>query len=100
MLAHNRIIFALYHFLGKIARIFAGYIEKAGIRRADKSDFYIGWFRHGVFLQKQFSEKTICPETPAQSAVIERANAETGGNCQGKAAIDLSETVWPSFTAR
>lgn len=87
MLAHNRIIFPLHHFLGQITRIFAGYVEKAGIRGADEFDFYIGWFRHGAFLKKQFSEKATCPKNPAQFAVIERANAESGGDCQEKAAI-------------
>lgn len=93
MLAHDWIIFALHHLFGKIARVFTGYVEKSCIRGADEFDFYIGWFRHGAFLKKQFSEKAICPKTLVQSAAIERANAETSGDCQEKATITLSETV-------
>jgi len=58
MLADNRIIFALHHFFGEIAGVFPGYIEKAGIRRADEFDLYIGWFRHGAFLNAEAEIKT------------------------------------------
>lgn len=87
MLAHDGIIFALHHFFGQVPRVFAGYIEKTGVRGADEFDFYIGWFRHGAFLKKQFSESASWPKNLAQSAVIERANAESSGDCQEKAAI-------------
>lgn len=93
MLAHDWIIFALHHFFGEITRVFTGYVEKAGIRCADEFDFYIGWFRHGVFLKKQFSEKANRPKELVRSAVIERANAESSDDCQEKAVIVRRETV-------
>lgn len=58
MLADNGIIFPLHHFFGEITRIFAGYIEKSGVRRADEFDLYIGWFRHGAFLKAEAEIKT------------------------------------------
>ena len=42
MLARNRIIFPHHHFFGQIARIFLGYVEKAGVFGADEFDLYSG----------------------------------------------------------
>lgn len=82
MLADNRIIFALHHFFGEIARVFPGYIEKAGIRRADEFDLYIGWFRHGAFLNAEAEIKTA---TQSGAAFVQRANGEIAAGCQEKA---------------
>ena len=84
MLAHDRIIFALHHFLGEIARIFAGYIEKSRVRGADELDLYIGWFRHGAFLKAEAEIKTA---TQSGAAFVQRANGEKAAGCQEKACI-------------
>lgn len=84
VLADNRIIFALHHFFGEIARIFAGYIEKAGIRRADEFDLYIGWFRHGAFLK---AEAEIKRATQSGAAFVPGANGENSTRCQEKASV-------------
>ncbi len=95
MLAHNRIIFALYHFLGKIPRIFAGYVEKAGIRRADEFDLYIGWFRHGAFLKAEAEIKTA---TLSGAAFVPRANGEKADECQEKACTAIRTINFIPFT--
>lgn len=84
MLAHNRIIFALHHFLGEIPRVLAGHIEKACVRRADEFDLYIGWFRHGAFLKAEAEIKTA---TLSGAAFVPRANGEKPDECQEKAFV-------------
>ena len=97
MLADNRIIFALHHFFGEIARVLAGYIEKAGVRRADESDLYIGWFRHGAFLKAEAEIKTA---TQSGAAFVPRANGENAGRCQEKAgAMSLVASGAPFTTS-
>lgn len=95
MLADDRIIFALHHFLGEIARIFAGYIEKAGVRGADESDLYIGWFRHGAFLRAEAEIKTA---TQSGAAFVKRANGENAARCQEKAFRPSLPAKWAAFT--
>jgi|TARA_R110002074_G_scaffold47614_4_gene122092 hypothetical protein len=84
MLADDRVIFALHHFLGEIPRVLAGYIEESRVRRADESDLYIGWFRHGAFLKAEAEIKTA---TQSGAAFVRRANGENTTGCQEKAAI-------------
>ncbi len=96
MLADNRIIFALHHFFGEIARVFAGYIEKAGVRSADEFDLYIGWFRHGAFLKAEAEIKTA---TRLGAALIVRANGENAKECQEKACTALLMESFIKFTA-
>ena len=96
MLAGNRIIFTLHHFFGEIARIFSGYIEKAGVRRADESDLYIGWFRHGSFLKAEAEIKTA---TQSGAASVCRANGENRKECQEKACAAWPPKNFVPFTA-
>ena len=96
MFADNRIIFALHHFLGEIPRVLAGYVEKAGIRRADEFDLYIGWFRHGAFLKAEAEIKTA---TLSGAAFVPRANGESAGECQEKACIHDPPEYYRTFTA-
>ena len=84
MLANDRIIFALHHLFGEIARVLAGYVEEARVRRADESDLYIGWFRHGAFLKAEAEIKTA---TQSGAAFVRRANGENASGCQEKAAL-------------
>tara|TARA_R110002124_G_scaffold11521_1_gene54637 strand:- start:1851 stop:2144 length:294 start_codon:yes stop_codon:yes gene_type:complete len=95
MLAHNRIIFALHHFFGEIPRVLAGYIEKAGVRRADESDLYIGWFRHGAFLKAEAEIKTA---TLSGAAFVPRANGEKTDQCQEKACTMIPPGNFTLFT--
>lgn len=99
MLAHNRIIFALHHFFGEIARVFTGYVEKAGIRRADEFDFYIGWFRHGAFLKSnflkvRFAQKSWCNPQQLSALMLKPAMIVKKKHRNGP-----SETVPAPFTA-
>lgn len=95
MLADNWIIFALHHFFGEITGIFPGNIEKAGIRRADESDLYVGWFRHGAFLNAEAEIKTA---TQSGAAFVQRANGENAARCQEKAGIISLSANRGSFT--
>ena len=81
MFTSNRIIFAHHHFFSQIARILLGYIEKAGVFRADKLDLYSGWLRHGAFLKTYAEKKSDAPG----AACVGRANAEKAAICQEKA---------------
>ena len=95
MLPDNRIIFALHHFFGEIAGVFPCYIEKAGVRRADEFDLYIGWFRHGAFLNAEAEIKTA---TQSGAAFVQRANGEIAARCQEKACSISLPTNWGPFT--
>ena len=95
MLAHNRIIFALHHFLGKIPRVLAGYIEKACVCCADEFDLYIGWFRHGAFLKAEAEIKTA---TLSGAAFVMQANGENADGCQEKAIVVSRAAISASFT--
>ena len=95
MLAHNRIIFALHHFFGEIARVLAGNVEKACVRRADEFDLYIGWFRHGAFLKAEAEIKTA---TLSGAAFVMHANGENADGCQEKAIVVSRAAISASFT--
>ena len=47
MLARDRIVFTDRHFLGHRARVLLRDVEEACTSCADKSDFRLGWLRHG-----------------------------------------------------
>ncbi|WP_229954958.1 hypothetical protein [Parasphingorhabdus litoris] len=49
-------------------------------------------------LKSNFLKKRLV-QNSAQSALIERANAESGGDCQEKAVFVSRESVEASFTA-
>ena len=51
VLANDGIIFTECQFFRLITRVFLGYIEKAGVSRAEQFDLYSGWLRHVLFLQ-------------------------------------------------
>lgn len=95
MLADDRIIFALHHFLGEVARVLAGYVEKSCVRRADEFDLYIGWFRHGAFLKAEAEIKTA---TLSGAAFVIRANGENADGCQEKAIVVPRAAISASFT--
>ena len=46
VLASNRVVLLHHHFFGECARIFLGYVEKAGAGGGQQFDLEGGWFGH------------------------------------------------------
>jgi hypothetical protein len=67
MLAHDRVVFAEGHFFRRVARVFLGDIEKAGVSGAEQLDFDSGWLRHGPFLWFEYDCKKQAAMLPHRS---------------------------------
>lgn len=54
MLAHDRVVFAHLHLLGRISWIFLRDVEKTSIRRANKTNLNSGRLRHNLGIPIKF----------------------------------------------